>query len=378
MTLTRRELMQGAALAAASLAAGAGRAGAADPGKPAPLRKLGRTGMMVTPVAFGAMNTGEAPLVRYAVDNGINYIDTADCYMGGRNERIVGEAVKGVRDKVLLASKVHLCPVARMVESVERSLSNLAVERIDLMQIHGVSSQGEIGHQEAKEALTLLKKQGKIRFAGVTTHGGQTEVVNAVAADGFYDTVLVACSFLSPPDLWEAVAAASRKGVGIVAMKTQNGGYSTSPWPGLTPHQAALRFVLEKEGVACAVPGVVHTAQVDELLGSLRPASPVAHALQLELMDSELRGRACAFCGECRRQCGQAGRGGGGPAGGMEAVRVAMYLDGYRDPRLARERGAEVREEVARCATCPSCTVTCPRGIDIPARARRAAEVLDG
>ena len=92
-----------------------------------------------------------------------------------------------------------------------------------------------------------LRKQGKVRFFGVTTHTNQTEVVNAIAddKDKFFDTVLVAHNFKSPPELKKAIARAAQAGIGVIAMKTQAGGYKTDALGAVSPHQAALKWVLQ-------------------------------------------------------------------------------------------------------------------------------------
>ncbi|HSB34016.1 MAG TPA: aldo/keto reductase, partial [Nitrospirota bacterium] len=141
---SRRRFLRMAALAAGGVVLGpaARRAEAVaevlNRGNPTETRTLGKTGIKVMTVGVGAMTTREADVIRYAVDHGANYVDTADCYMGGENERIVGRALRGVRRRVVLASKVHIMDVPGMIRSVEKSLRSLNVEAIDIMQLHGI------------------------------------------------------------------------------------------------------------------------------------------------------------------------------------------------------------------------------------------------
>lgn len=219
------------------------------------------------------MITREADVIRYAVDHGVNYVDTADCYMGGENERIVGRALKGIRNKVILASKVHIAPVDRMIQSVEKSLKSLNTDVIDIMQLHGIGTEEEVVNGNAREALRKLIDQGKVRVPGVTTHSGQETVVRAVMKHGFYKTVLVAYNFRSDAGLKAAlrkvftgatglsaaIRDAGAAGFGVIAMKTQAGGY-TMEREALSPHQAALAWVLENPGVATTIPSMVSYA----------------------------------------------------------------------------------------------------------------------
>lgn len=367
MHLKRRDFLKGAM---ASLGASLipGRALAAQSGE-MPTRILGRTGLKVSVLGYGAMQCSDPVAIRHGLDQGINYIDTADCYMGGRNEKIVGQAISGIRDRLVIATKVHISREARMRRSVDRSLASLGVDRVDLMQLHGMSSRNQIIRKDIQQIMQAMKDEGKFRFSAVTTHSNQVEVLKAVIEDGFYDAVLVAVNFRSPPGLFEIIEEAAAAGVGIIAMKTQNGGYTNGPVPGMTPHQAALRFVVEKPGVHLAVPGMLSRKMVDENLAAIRGKGGLTGLLRLDAYRTELEGRACSFCSECINQC----RSG---TGGLDAVRIAMYSEGYGDNRLAAERAVEVASKVKNCADCEECTVNCSQGIDIKAMAKRASLFL--
>ncbi|MDF1525060.1 MAG: aldo/keto reductase [bacterium] len=367
MLLKRRDLLKGTI---ASLAAGLipGQALAAQP-REMPMRVLGRTGLAVSVLGYGAMQCSDPVAIRHGLDGGINYIDTAGCYMGGRNEKIVGQAISGIRDRLVIATKVHISREERMRSSVDRSLASLGVERVDLMQLHGMSSRSQIIRKDVQQIMQAMKDDGKFRFTAVTTHSNQVEVLKAVMEDGFYDAVLVAVNFRSPPDLFEAIEEAAAAGVGIVAMKTQNGGYRNGSVPEFTPHQAALRFVVEKPGVHIAVPGMLSQKMVNENLAAIMGKGGLTDLLRLDAYRTELEGRACSFCSECINQCRYG-------TGGLDAVRIAMYSEGYRDQRLAAERAVDAVSAVKNCADCEGCTVDCSQGIDIKAAAKRASLFL--
>jgi predicted aldo/keto reductase-like oxidoreductase len=152
-------------------------------------------------------------------------------------------------------------------------------------------------------------------------------------------------------------------------MKTQNGGYSDGDLPGFTPHQAALRFVLEKPGVHLAVPGMLSRTMIDENFGALHTTPDLADLLRLDSYRAELQGKACSFCSRCFSQC----RFG---TGGLDVARIQMYTEGYGDRDLAAEQAKEVAANITRCVTCSGCSVHCSQGIDIRAAARRVSEYL--
>ncbi len=193
-------------------------------------RVLGGTGLELTVVSLGAMRTKEPQVLQAAFDAGVNYIDTAHCYMNGMNEKIVGMALKGYRDKVLVATKCHMVsPKEEIVKSVEGSLRSLQTDYVDVLQTHHPSVD-DVLHEDAKEALAKLKKDGKIRFAGTTTHSREAEILDAVTndPDKFYDMVLVTYNYKSKDEVGKAIERAAKAGIGIVAMKTQaKTGYDT-------------------------------------------------------------------------------------------------------------------------------------------------------
>jgi aryl-alcohol dehydrogenase-like predicted oxidoreductase len=150
------------------------------------LRPFGRTGVGVSPLCLGAMMFGEwgnpdhdesIRIIHRELDAGINFVDTADVYSGGESEEIVGKALKGRRDDVVLATKVH----GRMgddpnrqgnsrrwiVREVEASLRRLQTDWIDLYQIHRPEPDTDV--DETLGALTDLVRQGKIRYLGSST-----------------------------------------------------------------------------------------------------------------------------------------------------------------------------------------------------------------
>ena len=367
MRLKRRDFLKGtaASLAAALVPASAHSASSST----APTRTLGRTGLEVAPLGYGAMQVSDPAIIRHGLDRGINYIDTADCYMGGRNEKVVGKAIAGIRDRVIIATKVHIGRETKMRRSVDRSLASLGVNSVDIMQLHGLYSRHQVLHEDTKRYMAQMQKEGKFRFTAVTTHSNQEDVLEAVVEDGFYDAVLVAVNFRSPQSLFSAIEQAAAAGVGIIAMKTQNGGYNDDDLPGLTPHQAALRFVLEKPGVHLAVPGMLSRKMVDENFGAVQGTAGLADLLRLESYREQLQGQACSFCSRCISEC----RFG---TGGLDVARIKMYTEGYRDRDLAAEQAKDVAESITRCVTCTGCTVRCSQGIDLQDAARKAASYL--
>src|SRR5246127_2013376 len=150
------------------------------------MRTLGGTGIKVSPYCLGAMMFGawgnpdheeSIRIIHSALDRGINFIDTADVYSAGESEEIVGKAIAGKRDSLVLATKVH-GPMGSdpnqqgnsrrwIVQECENSLRRLGTDYIDLYQIHRPDPHIDI--DETLGALTDLVRQGKVRYIGSST-----------------------------------------------------------------------------------------------------------------------------------------------------------------------------------------------------------------
>jgi len=321
------------------------------------------------------MLTPEPEVLTIAFDNGVNYVDTARRYMDGRNEEIVAKALKGRRDKVYVATKT--LPVSRskedIIRDVETSLRTLETDYIDVIQLHNLDSKERIFVPETREALALLKKQGKVRFCGVTTHKNETEVLNALVDDKerFFDTCLVKYNFESPQGVGEAIARAAKAGIGIVAMKTQAGGYKTEALGKVSPHQAALKWVLQNPNVTMAIPGMKDLAQLREDIAVMGMPFQYADERILRTYRAAIAGFYCDLCGTCEGTCPR----------GVEIStinRSLMYAEGYRSARLALATYREVPHaaSAAVCNECPVCVATCIRGLNIAQKMEQARSLL--
>jgi predicted aldo/keto reductase-like oxidoreductase len=359
-----------------------GLAGASQPAAtgpftfPAPVyRTLGRTGLKITIVSFGAMLTPEPEVIRVAFENGINYVDTARRYMNGRNEEIVAKALKGMHDKVYVATKILSTSRKKedIFRDVETSLSALERDHIDVIQLHNVTGRERLFDPETREALVKLRQQGKVRFFGVTTHTNETEVVNAIVddKDRFFDTILVKYNFKSSDELKRAVANAAKAGIGVIAMKTQAGGYTTDALGPISPHQAALKWALQDKSVTAAIPGMRDMGHLREDIAVMGMRLTLADNLILRYYGAAIASRYCHMCGQCEDTC---------PRGvAISTVnRSLMYAEAYRSAELARATYSEVptSASAAACIGCGQCTARCANGLDIAAKMARARQLL--
>jgi len=347
-------------------------------------RTLGRTDLKVPIVSMGVMNANKPEIVQASYELGIRHYDTAARYQYGRNEQMVGDVIKkmGVRDKVIIGTK-EISPATgnevsgksvkeRFISLCEGSLKRLKTDYIDILYVHSIKSADEVNNQEVLEAVTSLKKQGKVRYIGVSTHQAMTEVINTVVEGGIYEVVLTSMnvSMADDIDLLNAVKNASEKGVGIIAMKTQAGGTRLSnpetlrDFNSSTVNTASLKWVMRNKYIATSIPGFDNFEHMRE---------DFSVAKNLEYNDDESKFLSnneitlgmdfCRQCQECLPSCPK----------GVDVptlMRTYMYAAQYGNLTHARLTLDEIPKSssIEVCLSCDSCTAGCVRAVDIAHR----------
>lgn len=335
-------------------------------GKEPVFRRLGRTRLKVSEVGMGVMLTSEPDIVRAALDAGVNYFDTARSYMGGRNEEILGRGLRGRRSEAIVATKCHRHGEKnRIISTVEESLKALGTDVIDILQLHGLSTRRQVLLEDNLEALDQLRREGKIRFAGVTTHAGMVEVMGAAAESGAYDTVLTSFNFKSTAEVLNAIEKTAAADIGVIAMKIMAGGYRAEKTAGFNPYQAALRWVLDHRFVATTIPSMATFEQLGEDVAVMGTTTSWRDDLSLSWYASVVGDRYCRACGDCLGQCTRR-------ADVPAAMRAVMYAEGYGEETLARRTASAL---ALPCGECGSCALSCSFGLDIPGRMARALDL---
>jgi len=339
---------------------------------------LGRTGLRVTTVGFGCMITSDGSVIERAADAGINYFDTARGYSHGNNERMVGAALGARRKQVVLSTKTHAPDKAGMQQHLEQSLRELNTDYIDIWYLHGRSSPDDI-RDDMIEAQQLARQQGKIRFAGVSTHSGQQQLLPWMVQKGVFDVVLTAYNFTMDAGMEQAIATAAKAGMGVVAMKVMAGGirsvrpgnplYDRLAQPGAL--LAALKWVVNKPNVATTIPSMTDNDQLEENLKAMGNPLSAGDQKLLAAHLEMIRPVYCRLCGQCEGACQK-----GLPV--ADVLRCLTYADGYGQFALGRERFQELSagQPVVRCGDCARCTVECPHGVHVSERMARAQELF--
>lgn len=336
-------------------------------------RRLGRTGVEVSDISLGAGRIHDVAVARLAIERGINYFDTAPDYSDTRSEQVLGEAMKGQRDRIFLATKFcvgdgHLLndtPVPKVIEAVEQSLRRLQTDYVDLIHIHSCDRLDRLMAPNIHEAFDRLKEQGKVRFLGVSSHTPNLEeVANAAIDSGRFDVMMLAYHYGMWPNFGHILERAREKDVGIVAMKTLKGAKHTN-LAGFRDEsasyaQAAFRWVLSNPAVACLVISIYEQRQIDEYLMASGSSPRPADVALLDRYDQLTRGDYCQpHCGLCLGSCDQ-------DLPIHDILRYRMYFRDYHWESEGRRLYSQLERNASVCADCSApCAGSCPIGVPI-------------
>ena len=391
---SRRQFLKAGALAT-GLTAGAKAGAASREARNAANRvrryvTLGRTELAISDISFGSsrLRTGEEHLVSHALDLGINYFDTAESYGRRQSEQVLGNALRGKRDRVVIASKTRAGASARkesIMGALDGSLRRLGTDYVDIYFNHAVNDTAKLDNPEWFEFVEHAKQQGKIRFTGMSGHAGHLiECLDHAFDMDMVDVVLIAHNFgqdpafydqftrgfdlvVRQPGLPRVLARAKSLGVGVVAMKTLMGARLNDMRPyerdGASFAQAAFRWTLANPDVDALIISMTSTADIDEFLGASgwRALARGDRAL----LDTYARLNGASYCRHACNDCE-----GACPYGVpiADVLRTRMYATDYGDLAFARDEYAALSANAAACLGCSGepCRDACSHGLDIP------------
>ncbi len=351
-------------------------------------RTLGRTGFRVSDIVVGGGRVkGDkgAEIVRRALERGVNYVDTSPDYSASGSEQAVGQAIRGRRDQVFLATKFctprgHLGPgtsVAGYKAVVEDSLRRLGTDYVDLVHIHSCDEVERLMDPAVHEAFDRLKEDGKVRFLGFSSHTPRlVEVAERAVDSGRFDVMMLAYHHGIWPELPAVIGRARREqDMGVVAMKTLKGarheGLADFREQADAYSQAALKWVLSNPDVSAAVISFFEFQHVDEYLRASGQPLKAEDVSVLRSYDGLVAGTYCApHCGRCLSSCPEER-----PI--HDVLRYRMYFEDYGDEKEAMRLYSRLDRNASLCASCAApCTGACPLGLPIQERMAGAHDLL--
>jgi aryl-alcohol dehydrogenase-like predicted oxidoreductase len=355
----RRFLQAGLVLPAVGLLSGKSLGAILPQPSPSRLafRTLGKTGLKVTSVGCAAGAIPDPDILARALDLGINYYDTARIYGQGKIEQILGRAIKGKRDKIVLASKTYSNTKETILKDIETSLEALGTDHLDIYHQHSRHTPEEIT-DEMIETMELVKQQGKTRFIGVSTHDPNA-MVDFILKVGKFDAVQTTYSY--------AIGIIAMKVVIATATPKGDKGNHLSNEGGL----AAIKWVLNNPAISTTVPW---SETMDELEINFRAMTEEYTPEDEKILftrSEQIRELYCRMCFQCKGKCPK-----GVPI--ADELRFLAYNDFKGNFHEAREGFWSLPREIRniRCSDCSECVVQCPNGVKIRDRLIRAQELL--
>jgi predicted aldo/keto reductase-like oxidoreductase len=371
------------------------------------MRKFGKHDVEVSALGFGAMrlpvidgdqeNIDEQKaeeMFLYAIDHGVNYIDSAYVYNNGKSEEIVGKIVEknGLRDKVYLATK---CP-ARLVKEtsdfdrfLETQFERLRTNHIDMYLMHALSrdSWPRVAELGATKFLDHLKRDGKIKFAGFSFHD-DLETFKTIVDAYDWDFCQIQYNLLDEHFQagTEGLKYAAAKGMAVVIMEPLRGGYLVrnvpekvqEMWrsgdPNRTPANWALRWVWNHPEVSVVLSGMGKLEEVKENISIAESALPNSLSDDELKIISDVRDyyhsrikvgcTGCRYCMPC-------------PTGLQIPTILQFYNDSFMFDNL------DILKERLRfaggpdsCVACGKCVAACPQHLPIPDLMREISEAI--
>jgi len=338
-------------------------------------RTLGKTGMKVPVISFGVMRSDNQSLCKAAYDKGIRLFDTANGYQNGNNETMLGNLFKEYpRNSFYLATKVKAAGVDRegkpssettaedFLSKFNTSLSRLQMDYVDILYVHDISNPEYLEYKPILNAVKKLKKEGKVKFIGFSTHRNEASVIDAASSMEDWDVILTSYNFQQAyrKELDAAVKKASAAGIGIVAMKTlAGGGFLDKEKTRPINTTAAIKWVLSNPDIHTTIPGMTAFDQLDLNVKLLTDITLTEQERKDILIAGAQPGLFCSGCRECIPAC---------PAKlpVPDLMRAYMYAYGYSDTSQAYSLLSELGTGSDPYKNCSGgCSVKCSRNFNV-------------
>lgn len=343
--------------------------------------ELGNTGLKVSDVSCGAISFFEPTVLRFAYDLGVNYFDTAESYLQTRSETFIGQALRDIRDKVIITTKHgyggrNKIEKNSIIERVEASLKRMQTDYIDIAMTHMADDLKLFDNQELMSAYDQLKKQGKIRFTGFSTHNPKLTLKQALDRD-FAQVILVMYNHLEGQELEPLIADVRGKGIGVVAMKIFAGGEQGNLKDFVTQEtsypQAAIRWVMSNPKIDTCIPTMSSYSHVEEYVAASGQPLERSDMGIIARYQSKVMDRYCRVsCSDCLASCPN-------DVAINDVLRYQMYFSNYRMEKEAMRYYNELdkAKKPVNCDKCAgNCESACPFGLKVKERLIQAHEIL--
>jgi predicted aldo/keto reductase-like oxidoreductase len=400
--LTRRDFVKTVGLVGLAVAGGGTTGAFAAPEPPAgsamattvPKRKLGKAGVDVSILGLGGGfdTINNQLLLKQAMKWGVRYWDTAESYGNGLSEEGMGRFFARnpeARKDIFLVTKVH-SKDGNLTMRLNKSLQRLHTDYVDLLSIHGIAGIGEMT-PAIREWAAEMKKAGKCKFFGFSTHNNMEDCLLGAARLDWIDAVMFTYNFqvMNNPKMKEALNACEKSGVGLVAMKSQAGRPGKHEVGGevklkmvehflkrgFTDKQAKLKIIWENPQISSLCSQMPNLTILSANVAAARDLTKLSREDFESLRRYALETKS-DYCAGCGKICQEAV---GGAVPVNEVLRCLMYHRYYGEPELAKLTFSGLPKEVkGRLAEVDysQAEQVCPNGLAITELMRQASELL--
>ena len=330
-------------------------------------RILGKTGLKVSRMGFGGIPiqridaAGTKALMRKVRDAGFNYIDTARGY--SVSESYLGEALEGIRQDFVLATKSMSRTRDAMAADIDISLANLRTDYIDLYQIHNPSPEQldqVIAPGGALEALLEAKQAGKIGHIGISIHS--PEVFRRALELPWVETLMFPYNIVESHGT-DLIHACAEKNIGFIDMKPLAGG-------AIEDATLAMRYVCANEDITVTIPGMADPAELEQNLAAVNDTAPLSEE-EIQKMESIRKALGTQFCRRCN-YCAPC-------TVGINIPNVFIfegYVSRYGLGEWAMGRYLAMPKQASDCIGCGVCESRCPYNLPIRAMLKKVADKM--
>jgi predicted aldo/keto reductase-like oxidoreductase len=336
-------------------------------------RTLGKTGIKVPVISMGVMRADNPALVKAAYDNGIFLFDTANGYQGGKNEEMLGVVFKEYpRNSYAMATKVQPIGTGRdglptdattaedFLAKFNTSITRLGLNYVDILYMHGASTAEMVNYAPIVNAMEKLKKDGKAKFIGISTHQNQPVVIDAMVKAGIWDVVLTSYNFsmTNVKEMDEALKKANDAGMGVVAMKTMAGGFLDRERTKAVNASAALKWALSNQNVHTSIPGMTNFDHLDQNVKVMEDITMNDQEKKDVILAQAETGLFCNACRNCIPGCKN-------KLPIPDIMRAYMYAYGYASIDQAYNLLTDLKAGDNPCSSCDSCRVRCVKNFNV-------------
>jgi predicted aldo/keto reductase-like oxidoreductase len=363
-------------------------------------RSYGNTGEMVSTLGFGCMRLPEveingkwyidedkaSPMLYKAYENGVNYFDSAPFYCHENSEYGMGQALKSVRNKVMMTTKLpldHIKTASDLRRMLEKSLKNMGTDYVDFYHFWGINK-GSLDiinkhdlFQEAKKA----KEEGMIKHICFSFHDEPKNMIDIIdAGEGIFESVLCQYNLLDRSNE-QSIAYAKKKGLGVAAMGPVGGGRLAAPTElfkkltgkeSMATYELALRFVLGNEDIGLALSGEKNLAIANiETYMTKKEWDQIGSAMEDIKKFSELYCTGCNYCQPCPKNIII-----------PKIFNMYTYHNVYGLTDLAKNEFQDYKKNPDKgalpeaCVDCGMCEAKCPQHLKIREELNRVVKVL--